>query len=410
MIIELIQNILNYSESIDQINCIQIDKYIYDNSYIFRLCDLGECTKNLDQDIIRQRKYSKLVALDCQYSTKLYDLDHVCGTLEELVCGNSIEQSGIMNLKKLKKISCVNNIRINNLNHLKETLEDVDCSASPPITSYEPNNDMNWMNNMSGMSNMMNNMNQKTKYYHNTICQTGIAKLKKIKKLNHSYNSNIVSLEHFAETLEELHCEYENGKDRSYNIHEELSNLKKIRILNCNHNYGVHKYGLPVNLNNMLEELHYRKLGIDQNVISRFNGLKHLDIMDGLHHNINLSSLGETLEILKCNGNVLGMGSLKKIRVLHLKSNSDRLYCNVDIYSDTVEELYCEDSYIGQHAISKMKKLKKLNCSGCQYIFDVNHLSKTLRKLIYNDKSGITPKGIFMLSKRTKIICNSSSK
>ena len=129
MIIDLLQNIVGYSNLRNQIRCSMLDNYTYDNIYIYIL---NADQHYIDQKIIEQKKFSKLKKLAYKNSN-ISNLNHLADTLEILYIGGkfdakySIRQEGISKLKKIRVLMCPDNKNIKDVNSLADTLTCLDC-------------------------------------------------------------------------------------------------------------------------------------------------------------------------------------------------------------------------------------------------------------------------------------------
>ena len=209
MIIDILQTIVDFSTLKNQVNVIQIDKYVYDNLYIH---NLDTSNQYVHQKIIEMRYFSRLRILICSNNRFIKNISHLSKTLEKLICNgdwSAINQEHISKLTKLKVLDCSKNKLINNVNHLSETLEDLDCSHGCKIDQY------------------------------------GITNLKKIRTLNCCGNLYIGNVNHLSKTLENLDCSYESAINQN-GMHSSLtqevlgiSGLKKIKKMCCKENNKI---------------------------------------------------------------------------------------------------------------------------------------------------------------------------
>ena len=128
--INLIQNILNFSDLKTQIKLCSLCQENYYFLKIFKLNALNDL--NITQKIIEQDKFNKLRELDINNNKNINDVNFAKNTLEKLnasekYCG--ITQNGIQELIKLKYLNISNNDKINNVNFAKFTLEFLDISG-----------------------------------------------------------------------------------------------------------------------------------------------------------------------------------------------------------------------------------------------------------------------------------------
>ena len=152
MIIDLLQNIVNYSSLNTQITCTQVDKYTYDNTYIYvfdasngeendptasngTIGSIGSTGKmyepqysqSIIDKILIQKRFSKIKKFSCRNNKTIHNVNHM-EYLEELDCSGSscgLGQKGIAHLNKLKVIDFTDNYRIKNLCHISDTMEKV---------------------------------------------------------------------------------------------------------------------------------------------------------------------------------------------------------------------------------------------------------------------------------------------
>lgn len=174
MIFDIIQTILDKNNKLrDQLNILQINKYVYENCFIYEL----STPENMTNKTFRQKKYSKIIKLEHIQSFSnvklIKSVNHLADTLEVLICKGEywIRQKGIKRLKKLKILDCSINNYIRNVNHLADTLEELYCES------------MNC-----------------------GLRQEGISGLKKLKKIKCCGNKKITDLNHLKDTLEIVDC------------------------------------------------------------------------------------------------------------------------------------------------------------------------------------------------------------
>ncbi len=245
MNIDILQIIINYCDVKTQIRCMMIDTYTYDNVYIYSLNT--EMNYRVDQNVIEQKKFSRIKYLNCSNNEKIKNLNHLAETLKTLKCiqFSGIDQNGISNLKKLKSIDCSLNQKINSVSHLGNTLEELYCSEWSGITQ----NGINGLKklkimdcsgnkeiyNVNSMSETLEILDISTLDYEPPyldirecgITQDGIAKLKKIQVLKCSLNDKIYNVNHLSDTLEILMCSGSNIDQQG------ISKLKIIKKLDC---------------------------------------------------------------------------------------------------------------------------------------------------------------------------------
>lgn len=169
MIIDIIQNIADACHLNNQICISQMNRSIYDNIFIRKL---NISMSVINQQIIEQHKFSRLVFLKCDSSPNIYDVNHLANSLQELYCSGTcgINQNGITELKKIRILDCSKNKKIIDVNHLNVTLKELYCG------------------------------------YGSGVQQIGISLLKELEYLNCSFNKNIISVSHLK--LEHAHTQF----------------------------------------------------------------------------------------------------------------------------------------------------------------------------------------------------------
>jgi len=343
MIIDLLQTIINNSSSADQIAVAYMDKYTYQNIYVY-IVDTTIGNK-INQDILDRRMFSKLKILYCDRNQKINNLDHLSKTLEELHCNginnnnNNIHQNTIYKLNKLRVLNCDDNNKINDVNHLSDSLEELSCirmckidqkgiSKLAKLRKLDCSN--NWkIKNVNHLSNTLQFLDCSVGC---DITQKGISELKILKVLKCGGNENINNLDHLSETLEELDCNNSSiydysiffGHRKECRINQNcISNFKRLKILNANHNQEIQNVN---HLSDTLERLYCsHDCGINQKGISELNKLEVLDCKFNAKIN-SISHLSETLQVLYCNKNI-----------------EENVAKNIDMY-DNIREL--NDSYV----------------------------------------------------------------
>lgn len=112
MIIDIVQTIINHCVLRNQAKCMKINKYVYDNTFIYELDTYGKPhfpgygEYKVDQKIIEQKKFSRLKKLSCYNSIEINNIDHLTESLEELDCGGRCMID--INKTKFKKIRILN--------------------------------------------------------------------------------------------------------------------------------------------------------------------------------------------------------------------------------------------------------------------------------------------------------------
>ena len=103
MFIDIISVLLKYCNITEQINICEINKYLYDELYIFSL-DVKNI-KYFDNAILKQKRYSKMQKLDCSDNKILTNIDCINDTLKILLCNGKtcgINQESISGLRILE--------------------------------------------------------------------------------------------------------------------------------------------------------------------------------------------------------------------------------------------------------------------------------------------------------------------
>ena len=196
----------------------QLDKYIYDNTYIYSLVT----TIFMDQCILEQNKFSRLERIDCYGNSRITSMNHLANSLRVLDIGGEkcgVAQNGISELKVLRELLCDNNSNVYDVNHMSGTLEKLYCCGTSGITE-------------NGISNL------KIK----VLACSDNEKIKNVKgkKIFFPFNPRPLRwsrVNYLGNTLEELYCSVwykENGVTQ-----EGISELKKLQVLKCNDNCFV---------------------------------------------------------------------------------------------------------------------------------------------------------------------------
>lgn len=136
MIIDVLQIISNFLTLKNKIMIHEMNKNT-ENIYIFSiytnnvLSTKSDNICTMDQNILLQKKYSKLKILDCGNCAKLTDVNHLKNTLRVLICNNSgITDEGIAELKNLNVLYCSYNQNIHNIEHLYGSLRTLGCEGN----------------------------------------------------------------------------------------------------------------------------------------------------------------------------------------------------------------------------------------------------------------------------------------
>lgn len=333
MIIDIIQTIISFCKLGDQIKFIQMNSYVYNNSYIYSLYAFDE--SNIDQEIIEQTKFSRLQELHCCYNKNIYDIGHLNKTLKKLYCrGESkISQKCIDKLTNLEMLDCSYNENIFNVNHLAYVLIELNCSSEEEqLWIYE-------------------HYEGRKKLANSGITQDGILKLEKLKILKCRNNRNIYSVNHMHDTLEELDCSGDNNNINDIGI----CMLKKLRKLCCNYNRNIE------NLDIFSETLEVLRCcggccGVNQESINKLKKIIKLHCS----YNPNIYSVN------------------------HLSDTLEELYINSVKFIDYEDHRNGTICGINQEGISGLKKIRKLDCSDNDKIYCIKHLEDTLECPVKN--------------------------
>lgn len=282
MITDLIQSILNYSHIHNKIliNCINIG--IYDNVYIYE-SDNGFYQLGITQEVIMQKKFSKLKKICLNNNTYIENLNHLADTLEVLHCGynSAITQKGISKLVKLKNFDAKYNTAIYDVNHMSSLVE-LHCDGNCGIN------------------------------------QNGIKNLTNLKILYANDNKHIYNVNHLSETLEKLYCGFESGIDQNG-----IANMTKLHTLYAKSNEKIKSVN---HLSNILIYLDCSSnSGITQEGIIELNKLCTLNMYnnDRITYIYHLSHCLEKLYIDKHN---------VQINNLNIDQFVKKLIINVSMY------------------------------------------------------------------------------
>lgn len=182
MIIDIIQIVVNYSSIKNQICITMMAISPCIELYIYELCEdnsFPSIYNKITNEIIKQKKFSRLVKICCGKYMNINNVDHLSETLlvfhpnkafrnhyvnlnklvelnveriggtiihrsydtiKILYCGyNSIGNVELCKYKFIKELYCKNALFITNIGHLKNTLEVLDCSGFCGIDKNEIN-------------------------------------------------------------------------------------------------------------------------------------------------------------------------------------------------------------------------------------------------------------------------------
>lgn len=258
MIIDIIQTIIDHSGKLFcQIKCMKMNKYIYENTYIYSL-HRGEKNqddfdhigpfdreyinniKKITQEVIEQKKYSRLVRIDFSpevhyggINKKVSSVNHLAYTLKYLNCSwdCGINQAGISKLKKIEILLCDGNKKIEYVGHLADVLEVLNCGHSCKIGQ----NSISKLNKLKVLRMDCNDKIKDVNHLNNTLielrcgfsrlAQDGISKLEHLKIFNFRENSFIHNINHLK-SIEELYC----GTEIDTSGIIGLKNVKKLSL------------------------------------------------------------------------------------------------------------------------------------------------------------------------------------
>lgn len=278
MIIDILHSIMKYCEFKEQIDIHNINRHTSNNIYIYRLS--VNSNDNITENILHQRKYSRLAALLCPNNKNISDINHLKNTLIELDCSgrnSKIDQNGFSCLKFLKVLDCSFNTNISTIEHVAESLEELYCDC------YGDN------------------------ALEKTISQNDINKLCILRVLSCENNPYINNVNHLSGTLEKLYC---RGIYCGIN-QKGITDLKKLKLLDCHGNKEIKDANI---FKNSLTELYCSgKCGIKQENIDDLIYLKTLDCACNTFIN-NIDNF--TLEEICCEYSKIDELSVKNIKKL----------------------------------------------------------------------------------------------
>ena len=355
MILDLMNCIKDYLPKIrDVLNICTINKYNSDNMYIENLYNFGSDNlrdlNKLTQDVIEQKRYSKLVKLYMYNNKKINNLNHLKGSLKVLDCGMDYDNSdAIEELDVLKNILGKNMYSyVGQHKGIKDRLNDIQ--------------------NLLAMG----------------ICQEGISELNLV-ELRCDGNMGIHNVNHMKNTLTILSCKQicgidQNGISELKLVQMECDNNPKIRCLNhmsktlrvleCRNSVNIKKkYGKMIGQDGIFQ-LQLEKICIGGNYRIKDlnhmkNTLKTLDLGDS---GVNLSGLlQEGISELRLECLYLD-NKIEEIDLSHMADTLKilKMYQPIDISKLQLSELYAYGTSWHMHP-------DKIN---------LNHMKKSLKKLV----------------------------
>lgn len=199
----------------------------------------------VDQNGITELK--KLRILKCSGNSKIFSVNHIGRTLEELYCkkGHGIHQEGISKLQKIKILCMSKYTDICDLNHMCDTLEKLFIE---PYFHAKGNHIIklsklklkilkcqDWNIDIDETSPLIYTLKELyCAEKENKVKQENILIFKNLEKLVCHNNSGILNVNHLAATLKELDCGYGCGINQNG-----ISKLSNLEILRCPHNKKV---------------------------------------------------------------------------------------------------------------------------------------------------------------------------
>lgn len=232
----------------------------------------------------------------------------------------------------------------------------------------------------------------------------GQHKFSRLKRLDCSYNQNIINISHLSDSLEELYCDEEelycdkedSDDEEVYCVSEDPDNETDSDEIDSEDEEDYDDEIENEHISDMSYDQEPEKTPnlsgyICQEDISKLWKLKILSCKNNRKIN-NVNHLANILEELYCGGSCgikqNGLSELKKLKVLDCCYNA--YIIDVNIFKNTLQELYCAGPCgIGQQGIDKLEHLKKLVCMWNENITDIGSLH--LEEL-YCEYSGIKDK------------------
>ena len=372
MITDIIQNITNYSFIQQQITLCQINKYVYNIIHIYKLKIKSRYRNIINQKIIEQKKFSRLIKLSATNVKKIYDVNHLANTLTHLECGmdSGIDQLGMNELKNIKKLVMKGNNRIRNLDKISDSLKYLDCSCKKN-DGYEP--------------------------CYNTVLEPDTFGKLKLDTLLATHCKNIPGncFDNMSETLKKLNCDHSPCIDQ-----HEISKLSNLEYLSCNNNREIYDVN---HMKHTLRKLKCNSSGITQRGIAELSVLESLDCRYSEIHDV--SFLSKTLVKLKCSPSFTQdmINKMTKLECITLGCN--RNIKDFSHLNNTLVHLDLELNYVEftQENLSKLNNLKTFISDRSNVFFDFNHLKNTLEIIKCRhtslDSIGINQRGIKDLKK-----------
>lgn len=261
---------------------------------------------HISQELLMQKKYSKLVKLCINACSKVINLNHLADTLKELDCEDTIIDQSCISKLKLTRLNSLHNPNIEDVNYMADTLID--------LTSRH-------------------------------ITQEGISKLRLV-KLRISSNQNVYNVNHMASTLRELKCGCCAilGQD----------GISELRLVKLNMFANDNIYDVN-HMADTLQELNCGGSGMTQKGISKLR-LVTLDVF--VNKNIHdLNHMADTLQHLMCGDSGITQNGISKLKLVTLDSDYNDAIYDLNHMADTLQELYIPQS-VPQDGISKLKHTK----------------------------------------------------
>lgn len=382
MIVDIVQSVVDCGVLKANITLCQLNKYTYENIYIYYTHNKDYDYFEMDQDIMKQKKFSRIKKLCMSDNDNIYNVNHLSGTLTSLDCSDQcgINQNGISQLKNINALNIYNNKYIYDIIFLNKNLKKLTCSE---------------------IINPQQKVTSKIDTIFNSIhdCQVGVhaapqsytqgqlSKLDGLSELTIEDCYECVQIPNLADTLTYLNCTCSH-------IHN-IGVLKLLTHLDCSHCEYITQYDI--------EQLKFLKI-LNMNYADNICDLGHLsDTLKELHCSANTSVYSKNKMSQK--------GIEKLFKLVHIECNDNTHIHNVN-HMKNLETLECTGkSGVNQEGIANLAHLKYLDCSFNPHIIDVNHMASTLERLeCQGDNCGIGQKGIENLLRLKHIECQHNSK
>lgn len=225
----------------DTYDCVKIQKLVFDKNYI------------LTESILKQNKFSDLIILDLSYNTKIKDINHLI-YLEELNSSRSVlPDSGISELKFIKKLNVENNKFVKCIEHFTN-LTELNCGGCCMVSEKN----INEMKSLKYLKVLKISNNRKIKnidslinlieldcsWVNNEMANENLKNLTTLKKINIRNNNKITDLNMLI-NLEYLIC------NNVIKI-EGINNLKKLKLINIKDNSNIKEEDLKKMFNGII--------------------------------------------------------------------------------------------------------------------------------------------------------------